>query len=140
MNKTPLRDFLKRLAEERPKPFPEWNSFEDFELPVGPQLFIAQSNGKVSFYNGFSTLPRDASHWMYAPNPPEPEPKRGMWVSIADGLPPIGMQVLVKGQWFNNFRQASLAENHKWVLASTDYEEIPDKVISHWYLPHEFKA
>ena len=128
---------------DKPKPFPEWNSVEDFAVPIMKEIIMSLDRGTRNPYMAFIlfpnmvSIPRELTHWMYAPDPPKEEPKRGVWISIADERPPIGLDVLIKYPWGNNFRQARRVEEGKWMFSDSNYDNVGG-IVSHWYLPHEF--
>jgi hypothetical protein len=123
---------------DKPKPFPEWNRLADIAPPMGEQIVVAWENGTQLILRSYDpSSAKDWLYWMYAPEHPKGEPKRGVWTSIDDELPPIGLNVLIKYPWGTNFRQARRVEEKMWVFSDSDYDNVGG-IISHWYLPHEF--
>lgn len=129
------------MKVEGAKPFPHWNEAYKYEIPKEIMLILAYSNGLT----GQEVIDHErktygVTHWMYAPTPPESEPKRGVWVNVEDGLPPLGIRILVKmhstspGVWDKAERQNN---GSYWVYGmDTAYRVKADEVIA-WYLPHE---
>lgn len=123
---------------DKPKPFPEWNRLADIAPPRGEQIIVAWENGTQMIIRSYDPLcSKDWDYWMYAPQPPKAEHKRGVWVSVADEHPPVGLDVLIKYPWGNNFRQARRVEEGKWMFSDSNYDNVGG-IVSHWYLPHEF--
>ena len=123
-----------------PKPFPEWNSVEEFEIPIDKPIILCAGDAVHLFRFSQKCEPHRATHWMYAPEPPKPEPKRGVWVSIKDGLPPVGVEVLVANGPSDDLLRARRHPMGWWSHHSASYHESNFDRYSHWYLPHEFET
>ena len=129
------------MKVEGAKPFPHWNEAYKYEIPKEMTLILAYSNGLT----GQEVIDHerktyDVTHWMYAPEPPKSEPKRGVWVSVeSDGLPPFDVEVLVANKPSGDLLRARRHPMGWWAHHSASYHESGLDKFTHWYLPHEFK-
>jgi hypothetical protein len=132
---------LKTTGE--PKPFPEWNSVEEFQVPLNVTVILRAGDALTLYYLDRAPEKIRATHWMYAPEPPEPEPKRGVWVSVEDGLPPAYVGILVKMRssdpcsWFKAERKDN---GSYWIFGHDRDYTVDEDNVSYWYLPHEFET